>query len=233
MSVVFPAKPITLLKTTGGDDFPVNRVFCVGRSYAAHAREMGADPVREAPFFFTKWAETVVNAAPEDDLEIPYPPETTSFHHEVELVVAIGKTGSQIAVEQAQSHIWGYAVGLDMTRRDLQAGAKAKGRPWDVAKNVENSCPTGRLQPIAGCGPITAGAISLQVNGALRQSGDIADMIWTVPEIIADLSRFYTLAAGDLIYTGTPAGVGPVVSGDRISCEIAGLAPLSVRIGGS
>lgn len=229
MAQVFSPKPATFLKTEVGDDFPVSRVFCVGRNYAAHAVEMGHDPVREAPFFFTKWAETVVNAAPQDDLEIPYPAQTSSFHHEVELVVAISKAGFQIALEQAQSHVWGYAVGLDMTRRDLQAAAKAKGRPWDTAKNFEDSCPTGRLQPATG--PLSQGGISLRVNGEVRQSGDLADLIWSVPEIIADLSQFYHLQVGDLIYTGTPSGVGAVVPGDQISCDIAGLEQLSVRIG--
>jgi len=229
MKTVLQARDTTWILTTDGDGFPVNCVFCVGRNYAAHAQEMGHDPLREAPFFFTKWAKSVVNAAPEDDLKIPYPPETQNFHHEVELVVAIGKAGFQIAVDEAQSHVWGYAVGLDMTRRDLQAAAKAKGRPWDTAKNFENACPTGRLQ--AATGELSRGSISLQVNGELRQSGDLADMIWSVPEIISDLSKFYHLQAGDLIYTGTPSGVGAVVAGDMITCTVAGLPPLAVQIG--
>ncbi len=231
MTEVFPAKTPTYLKTTTGQDFPVNRVFCVGRNYAAHAREMGANPDRDPPFFFTKWAETVLNSAPMDHLETPYPPQTASYHHEVELVVAIGRMGFEIPVDGAEDHIWGYATGLDMTRRDLQGVAKKMGRPWDTGKNVENSCPTGRLQPLAGHGHIHAGAISLQVNGETRQTGDIADMIWSVPEVIADLSKFYTLQAGDLIFTGTPAGVGPVQRGDVITCSIEGLPGLRVRIG--
>ena len=221
----------TLLKTTEGTVFPVGRVFCVGRNYEAHAREMGKDPRRDPPFFFGKWADTVLDAAPEDNLTIAYPAETSNFHHEAELVVAIGIPGFRISESQANDHVFGYAVGLDMTRRDLQLEAREKGRPWDVGKNVPESCPTGRLQPVAKGGHISAGAIKLAVNGETRQEADIDDLIWSVPEIIADLSKFYALRPGDLIFTGTPAGVGAVVPGDKIDCSVKGLPSMSVNIG--
>ncbi len=230
MTNVVPEKQTTYLQTTSGDQFPVGRVFCVGRNYEAHAREMGKDPERDPPFFFTKWPETVRNADPTDGLDIRYPPETQNYHHEAELVVAIGKAGFQIAEDDAKDHVWGYATGLDMTRRDLQLDAREKGRPWDTGKNVENSCPTGRLQPVSDGGHIEAAAISLTVNGETRQLADVADLIWSVREIIADLSKFYALEAGDLIYTGTPAGVGAVVPGDTIVCTIDGLPALEVTI---
>jgi len=230
-TALFPPIEPTFLKTTEGDLFPVGRVFCVGRNYAAHAREMGKDPTREAPFFFTKWPETVVDGDPTDDLVVPYPPETSNYHHEGELVVAIGKGGFRISAEAALDHVYGYAVGLDLTRRDRQLEARDKGRPWDIGKNVEFSCPTGRLRPVDPYGHVASGAITLDVNGERRQSADISDLIWSVAEVIADLSRFYTLRPGDLIYTGTPAGVGPVVPGDSIDCAVEGLPPLTVRIG--
>lgn len=228
---VFPDPKPTYLRTTDGGYFPVGRVFCVGRNYEAHAREMGKNPERDPPFFFTKWAETVLDADPSDNLEIRYPPETKNYHHEAELVVAIGAPGFRVTAEDALDLVWGYATGLDMTRRDLQLDAREKGRPWDTGKNVENSCPTGRLRPVSSHGHINKGPIALSVNGETRQSADIADLIWSVPEIIADLSRFYELRAGDLIYTGTPAGVSAVRPGDQITCSIDGLEPLSVSIG--
>ncbi|WP_424981531.1 fumarylacetoacetate hydrolase family protein [Maritalea sp. S77] len=233
MTLLFANNQISTLKTTGGDDFAVGRIFCIGRNYEAHAREMGKDPNREAPFFFTKWPEAVVNAAPEDKTEIAYPPETANYHHEAELVVAIGVDGFRIAEADANDHIWGYAVGLDMTRRDLQLQARDKGRPWDTGKNFAQSCPTGRLQPAAEKGHIERGEILLTVNGETRQQADISDLIWSVPETIAYVSKFYPLRAGDLIFTGTPAGVGAVVSGDQLDCKIEGLPSLSVRIGGA
>jgi len=231
MTDVFAPEPATALKTTDGRDFPVSRVLCVGRNYAAHAREMGKDPDRDPPFYFAKWAEAVRNSAPEDNLEIPYPPRTANFHHEAELVVAIGKAGFAISRDAALDHVWGYAVGLDMTRRDLQLEAREKGRPWDTGKNVAGSCPTGRLQPVENGAHTAQGRIYLSVNGEPRQDADISDLIWSVPEIIADLSTYYALRPGDLIYTGTPAGVGAVSSGDEIICTIAGLPDLKVRIG--
>lgn len=227
MTLIFDPIPSPLAPTIGGELFPVRRVFCVGRNYAEHAREMGSDPERDPPFFFTKWAETVVG----DGAVLPYPSATQDFHHEVELVVAIGCGGRHIAAADAASHIWGYAVGLDMTRRDLQAEAKSKGRPWDAAKNVEASSPLGLLHPRSALGDASSGRISLEVNGVMRQQGDLSDLIWPVAEVVAFLSTLYRLEAGDLIYTGTPAGVGPVVEGDIIVATIEGLTPLRVTIG--
>ena len=231
MNALFAPDASTILKTVDDRDFPVARVFCVGRNYAAHAREMGKDPDRDPPFYFTKWPETVRNSAPDDRLEIPYPPATENFHHEAELVVAIGTPGFRIAQDAALDHVCGYAVGLDMTRRDLQLDAREKGRPWDTGKNVADSCPTGRLQLVTETGHITHGRIHLTVNGETRQDADVSDLIWSVPEIVSDLSEYYALRRGDLIYTGTPAGVGPVTPGDKITCTIAGLPDLQVRIG--
>lgn len=220
-----PAAPV-LAATTTGEHFPVRRLFCIGRNYAAHAREMGQDPDREPPFFFTAWAETVV---PDGGI-IAYPQATADYHHEVELVVALGAPGRDVAVENAMALVYGYAVGLDMTRRDLQAAAKAAGRPWDAAKNVEQSKPLGPIHPAAGFDP-NKGVITLSVNDEVRQTGDLADMIWSVPDVIAHVSRFYRLQPGDLIYTGTPSGVGPVVPGDRVVAAIEGLGQLHITVG--
>jgi fumarylpyruvate hydrolase len=235
VAILFEPAPATFLKTVAGDDFPVRRVFCIGRNYAAHAREMGKDPDREPPFFFTKWAETVLNADPADACRIAYPPETKSYHFEVELVVALGAPAFRVDADEAMKTVWGYAVGLDMTRRDLQSAAKDLGRPWDVGKNVEESAPTGRLVPagraaVAGFDP-AQGRIALSVDGTTKQDGDLSEMIWPVGDVIAHISRFYRLDAGDLIFTGTPAGVGAVKPGDRLVGEIAGLPPLAVTIG--
>jgi len=227
MKLLFdPPAPI-LAPTTTGNQFPVRRIFCVGRNYAAHAREMGRDPAREPPFFFTAWAETVVlNGA-----TIAYPTRTKDFQYEGELVVAIGKSGRHIPLETALSCVWGYACGLDMTRRDLQLEARTQGRPWDTGKNVEQSSPLGLIREAgAGFDP-NHGAIGLSVNGIVKQNGNLADLIWPVADIISYLSSFYRLEPGDLIYTGTPAGVGPVVEGDAITLTIEGLEPLNVRIG--
>jgi fumarylpyruvate hydrolase len=225
--MLFPLPEPVLAPTSDGNLFPVRRLFCIGRNYAAHAREMGKDPAREAPFFFTKWAETVVPAP----AVIAYPPETSNFHYEAELVLAIGKGGRNIAEDSASEHIYGYACGLDMTRRDLQSEAKDKGRPWSVAKNVEQSSPLGVIHPQSETGVLDSGAIRLSVNGAVRQDGDLADMIWNVGEVIAYISRFYRLEPGDLIYTGTPAGVGAVLPGDVIHVAIAGLSDCTITIG--
>jgi fumarylpyruvate hydrolase len=200
-------------------------LFCIGRNYAAHAREMGANPDREPPFFFTAWAETVVPGGG----DIAYPQATADYHHEVELVVAIGASGRNVPADQALSLVYGYAVGLDMTRRDLQAEAKSAGRPWDVAKNVEQSKPVGKIRSGPGFDP-SAGSIVLSVNGEEKQRGDLGDMIWSVTEVIAHISNFYRLEPGDLIFTGTPSGVGPVGVGDRLVCEIEGLEALTVSI---
>lgn len=228
MSLLFETPAPVLAATTTGDDFPVRRVICVGRNYAAHAREMGRDPDREPPFFFTAWAETVVPSG----TAIAYPTETENFHYEAELVVAIGKGGRDIAVENALDHVWGYATGLDMTRRDLQLDARAQGRPWDTGKNVEQSSPLGLIHK-AGEGDFdpAKGAIKLTVNGETRQDADLAELIWPVDDIVAFASRLWKLEPGDLIYTGTPAGVGAVVEGDDIVVTIDGLTPLEIKVG--
>ena len=228
MKFVFPPHPVASVAVAGTTDrFPVRRIFCVGRNYAAHAREMGKDPEREAPFFFTKPADTVID----DGATIPYPPLTNDLHHEAELVVAIGKGGTDIAEETALEHIWGYAAGNDLTRRDLQAEAKAAGRPWDWAKGFDNSALCGPLHRASDIGHPSRGAISLSVNGTPRQSGDLAEMIWSVPEIVAILSRSVGIRPGDLVFTGTPAGVGALVPGDVCTTRIEGLGAATVTIG--
>jgi fumarylpyruvate hydrolase len=227
VKTVFEPSPPTLARTSSNELFPVRRVFCVGRNYAEHAREMGRDPDREPPFFFMKWAETVVPSGS----VVAYPPATANFHHEAELVVAIGVGGRNIPAAQAHGHVYGYAAGLDMTRRDLQLEARKVGRPWDIGKNVEQSSPLGLVHPAAECGHLGSGAITLTVNGQTRQSSDLKELIWPVPEIVAFLSRYYRLEPGDLIYTGTPAGVGPVVPGDVIVVQIEGLSDLRITIG--
>jgi fumarylpyruvate hydrolase len=206
--------------------FPVRRIFCVGRNYADHVREMGNDPKSEPPIFFSKPADAVT----EDGAAIAYATLTANLHHEVELVVAIGKGGAEIAAASALDHVWGYAVGVDLTRRDLQAAAKKGGEPWDAAKGFDDSAPVGALTPASQTGNLTTGAIKLSVNGETKQSADLAEMIWSVPEIIAALSRAWALKPGDLIFTGTPSGVGPLQRGDAVACEIAGLAPLRFTI---
>lgn len=207
----------------GGDArFPVRRVFCVGRNYADHVREMGNDPKSEPPVFFTKPADAVV----ENGSAIPYPPYTANLHHEVELVVALGGGGADIKEDAALDCVWGYGVGVDLTRRDLQAEAKKAGAPWDAAKGFDKSAPMGALLPKAQAGDMTRARIWLAVNGATRQDANTADMIWSVPEIIAALSRSWELRAGDLIFTGTPSGVGPLVAGDAVACGVEGLPEL-------
>jgi fumarylpyruvate hydrolase len=223
--LVLPAPTLPTIPTSTGGRFPVRRVFCVGRNYAAHAREMGHDPVREPPFFFTKPADAVVP----DDADTPYPTMTERLEHEVELVVAIGTGGSEITVDDALAHVWGYAVGIDLTRRDLQAEAKRLGRPWDTAKGFDASAPVGVVVPAAEVDP-TAGTIELRVNGELRQSGDLSDQIWSVAETIAELSRFVALAPGDLLMTGTPEGVGVLERGDVLDGSIAGVGSVRTRI---
>jgi len=205
--------------------FPVRRIFCVGRNYADHVREMGNDPKDEPPIFFTKPADAVVaNGA-----AIAYPTETSNLHHEVELVLAIGRGGAGIAVERALEHVWGYAVGVDLTRRDRQNEAKKAGAPWDAAKGFDNSAPVGALAPATGA--MARGRIWLSVNGQTRQDANLDQMIWSAPEIIAALSRTWALAPGDLVFTGTPAGVGPLVPGDAVVCGVEGLPELMFSIG--
>ena len=228
MSHIFalPERPSAAIAGTDAT-FPVRRIFCIGRNYAAHAREMGKDPDREAPFFFTKWADALVpNGA-----TIPYPPQTENYQYEAELVIAIGKEGATVAEEDSLDLVFGYAVGLDMTRRDLQFEARDKGRPWDAGKNFAFSAPMAAIRPVTGGGHLTTAPIQLRVNGDLKQDGDIADLIWDCAETIAYLSKFERLLPGDLIFTGTPAGVGAVVAGDVIDVTIEGLAPLRITIG--
>jgi fumarylpyruvate hydrolase len=228
MKMVFPARAAVTIPVAGSDAvFPVGRIFCVGQNYAAHAREMGSDPSRKPPFFFAKDADAY---AP-DGAVIAYPPVTRNFHHEVELVVAIGRPGFNVAPADAAGLIFGYAVGLDMTRRDLQADAKAAGQPWSTAKNFPHSAPMGAITPVEVTGVLHEAAISLSVNGVVRQSSDIGDMIWSVDETIAALSKLYRLQAGDLIFTGTPEGVGAVVAGDVLVGRVAGLPEVRVTIG--
>ncbi|WP_297370850.1 fumarylacetoacetate hydrolase family protein [Acidocella sp.] len=223
--VVAPPQPVAVA-VRGGGLFAVRRVFCVGRNYAAHAREMGGDPNREAPFFFSKPADALVTGG----AAMAYPPATRNLHHEVELVVAIGAGGTEIAEAAALDHVFGYAVGLDMTRRDVQDEAKAARRPWDMAKGFDASAPIGEIAPAAEIGHPAAGEIALEVNGERRQQGDLADQIWPVAGIIAALSTLVTLKPGDLIFTGTPEGVGPVTRGDELLGRIAGVGEVRTRV---
>lgn len=223
--VITPASQPSVEVTGTQDRFPVRRIFCVGRNYAAHAREMGNDD-REPPFFFTKPADAIVASGS----TVPYAQRTENFHHEVELVVALGSGGTNVSVSKASSLVYGYAVGIDLTRRDLQSDARDNGRPWDTSKGFDRSAPIGAIRPVSAGGLIESARIWLSVNGRIRQDADVADMTWKVPEIIAELSTLFEVAAGDLIYTGTPAGVGPLVRGDAIEAGIEGLDPLTVRI---
>ena len=210
--------------------FPVRHIYCVGRNYAEHAREMGGDATKEPPFFFTKAADSIVPVVAPEAGRIRYPLATSSLHHEIELVVAIGKAGSNIAAEDANAYVFGYAVGLDMTRRDLQAAAKKQGRPWETSKGFDHSAPIGTIAPAASIGHPTSGAIWLKVNGEVRQRGDLSQLIWKIPEVIAHLSALFTLAPGDLIYTGTPAGVGSVRRGDALEGGIDGVGTLRLSV---
>ncbi len=211
----------------GSDEqFPVRRIYCIGRNYVEHAREMGGNPDREPPFYFTKAADAVIASGSAVD----YPPRTNDLQHEIELVVAIGKRGSNIAVERAHEHVFGYAVGIDLTRRDLQAQAKTSGRPWDAGKNFDQSAPISAIQPVEAVGHPERGRIWLAVNGEMRQDGDLDELIWSVAESIAEISTYCILAPGDLVYTGSPAGVGPLVRGDKVTGGIEGVGEISVEI---
>jgi fumarylpyruvate hydrolase len=228
MSFVIEPQPQASVPVAGSEDrFPVRRIFCVGRNYAAHAREMGRDPDREPPFFFTKPADAVV----ENGSVIPYPPETENFHYEAELVVAIGKGGVNIPEAEALDHVWGYACGNDLTRRDLQLAARELGRPWDWGKAFDKSAVIGPIFPVAEVGHFSEGSIKLTVNGEVKQDADLNELIWSVPEVISILSKTMTLKPGDLIMTGTPAGVGALVPGDVCVVSIVGLPDLTVTIG--
>ena len=228
--VVNPPEVISVPVHGSADTFPVRRVYCVGRNYAAHAREMGFDPDREPPFFFCKPADAVVPVDEGTTLSLPYPPETANLHYEIELVAAIGRGGANIPVDQALEHVWGYAVGLDMTRRDLQMKMREAGRPWELGKAFDLSGPIGPLHPAGSVKDIDKAGIWLQVNGTDKQKSDIGKLIWSVAETVSYLSRYFRLEAGDLIYTGTPEGVGPVVRGDRMVGGVDGLGTISVEM---
>jgi fumarylpyruvate hydrolase len=222
---VIEIEPQPSLPVAGSDArFPVGRIYCVGRNYADHAREMGHDPDREPPFFFMKAANSIV----QNNATIAYPVGTKDVHHEIEMVVAIGKGGKNIAVDKALGHVWGYGVGLDMTRRDIQGEAKKMGRPWEMGKSFDESAPVTALRPASEIGHPAKGAITLKVNGQLKQQGDLAMQIWDVAEQIAYLSNLITLQPGDLIFSGTPAGVGPIKPGDKLEGHVDGVGDLTV-----
>jgi len=227
MTYVIPAPAQASVEVAGSNQrFPVHRIYCVGRNYAAHAREMGMDPEREPPFFFSKPADAVVpNGA-----AVAYPPRTSNLHHEIELVVAIGTGGRDIPLANALAHVFGYAVGNDLTRRDLQFAAREKGQPWDVSKGFDHSAPVSAIRRAAEVGHPERGLIWIEVNGERRQQADLSEMIWNVPEIVAELSTLFDLVPGDLIFTGTPAGVGPVQRGDSLVGGIDGLETLRTTI---
>lgn len=232
MRFVHPPSPVPSIAVAESDArFPVRRVICVGRNYAAHAREMGKDPDREPPFFFLKPADAVVDASAPFGVGVPYPPLTRDLHHEIELVAAIGSEGTDIAEADALRHVYGYAVGVDLTRRDLQLAARDAGRPWDWGKGFDHSAPIGALRALTGAqGHPASGRIWLTVNGAVRQNADLAELIWSVPEIIAHASRAMTLKPGDLIMTGTPAGVGALQTGDVVEGGVEGVGQVRFHV---
>jgi fumarylpyruvate hydrolase len=221
--VLPPTLPASVAIAGDSARFAVHRIYCVGRNYAEHAREMGADPTREPPMFFMKPADALLP----DQANLPYPPRTQNLHHEVELVVAIGTAGRNIPASAALAHVFGYAVGNDFTRRDLQNAAKGKGHPWDVAKGFDHSAGIAAVHPASRIGHPHRGAVWLAVNGVERQRGDLADLIWDVPAVVAELSTLFDLKPGDLVYTGTPAGVGPLLPGDVVVAGIDGLGTLT------
>ncbi|MEI7710023.1 MAG: fumarylacetoacetate hydrolase family protein [Rhodospirillales bacterium] len=223
---VITPPPVVSVPVAGGGAFPVRRVFCVGRNYAAHAREMGSDPDREPPFFFMKPADALVL----NDADMPYPSQTKDLHHEMEMVVAIGTGGKDIPVADALNHVYGYACGLDMTRRDIQNQAKKEGRPWDMGKGFDRSAPISAIVPASQCGHIGAGKIELKVNGKVTQTSDLSMLIWSVSETISYLSGLVELAPGDLIYSGTPEGVAAVKKGDIMEGMVEGVGTITCRV---
>jgi fumarylpyruvate hydrolase len=228
MNYIIDPPPQVSVAVRGSDArFPVRRVYCVGRNYEAHAREMGKDPTREPPFMFQKPADAVI----EGGSVIAYPPQTGNFHHEIELVVAIARGGRNIGIDRANEHVFGYAVGIDLTRRDLQLAARDAGRPWEWGKAFDHSAPCAPIVPAAEMGHPSKGRIWLSVNGTVKQDADISQLIWSVPEVIAFVSASMALAPGDLIFTGTPAGVGPLVAGDVVAGGIEGIGDIGIRIG--
>jgi fumarylpyruvate hydrolase len=225
-TVIPPPAPPSIPVAGRAERFPVRRVFCIGRNYADHAREMGASVDKANPMFFTKPADAIVT----DGADVPYPSATNDLHHEVEMVVALGAGGSNLSVDEARALVWGYGVGLDLTRRDLQAQAKAKGAPWDVAKGFDHSAPVSALVPASEASPEAATRIVLEINGETRQQATLADMVLDVPEILSALSRLFELKAGDIVYTGTPAGVAALQRGDRFRATLEGIATLEGRV---
>jgi len=225
-SLLFDAVTPTVPVAGSAELFPVHRIYCVGQNYAAHAREMGSDPDRVLPFYFSKPADAIVQSG----ASIPFPARTSELHHEIELVVAIGKGGSGISAADAVGNIFGYAVGIDLTRRDLQAQAKKSGKPWDTAKGFDRSAPVSKIHRATDIGHPGKGRIWLAVNGRIRQDGNLAELIWSVPEALAELSTYFELRPGDLLFTGTPSGVGPVQRGDRITGGIDGVDEIEVQI---
>ena len=227
---MFEVPAVTIPIVGSKQVFPVRRIYCVGRNYAAHAREMGSDPDREAPFFFQKPTDAIQLVPPGVTVDHPYPPLTKNYHYEIELVAAIGKRGKNIPTEQALEYVVAYAVGLDMTRRDLQNAMKEQKKPWEVGKSFDHAAVIGPLHPVASVGHLKKGAITLGVNGTTKQSSDLSMMIWSVAEQIANLSQYYELFPGDIIYSGTPENVGPVVAGDTMLGHIDGLADIRVKV---
>jgi 2-keto-4-pentenoate hydratase/2-oxohepta-3-ene-1,7-dioic acid hydratase in catechol pathway len=227
---LFRVAPVCIPIAGTSEHFPVRRIYCIGRNYAAHAREMGSDPTREPPFFFQKPADAIQVVPPGETVDHPYPTLTQNYHYEVELVAALGGGGRNVPPERALELVCGYTVGLDMTRRDLQRAMGAEKKPWEIGKSFDRSAPLGPLQPVAAIGHLRDGAIRLAVNGQIRQSADLNQLIWSVPEQIAKLSEALELVAGDLIYSGTPENVGPVVRGDVIDAHIDRLPDLRIRI---
>lgn len=225
--LVFPAIEPTVLPVVGGGLYPVRRIYCVGRNYVSHIREMKEADERDPPFFFQKPRDAIVN----DGATVPYPPDTDDFQYEIELVAAIGKDGRDIDVANALDHVWGYAVGIELTRRDRQRDARDLQLPWEAGKSFDHSAPCGPIYPASKVGHPASGAITLAVNGTEHQRGDLKEMIWNVPEIVAQLSRQMTLKVGDLIMTGTPAGVGPVVPGDVMVGAVDGLGTITITVG--
>jgi 2-keto-4-pentenoate hydratase/2-oxohepta-3-ene-1,7-dioic acid hydratase in catechol pathway len=227
---IFPV-PMTTIPIVGESAvFQVRRIYCIGRNYAAHAIERGSDPNREPPFFFQKPTDAIQNVAIGEVADHPYPSLTKNYHHEVELVAALKSGGTNIPAEQALEHVYGYALGLDMTRRDLQNGMAAEKKPWEIGKSFDHAAVIGPIHPVAKVGHLTKGAISLAVNGTVRQNSDMEKMIWSVAEQIAKLSEAFELKAGDIIYSGTPENVGPVVKGDLLLCKLEGLPDMSIKI---
>ena len=225
-SLIVPEPKLTLIPIKdSSQQFPVRRIYCIGRNYADHAIEMGFDPNKEDPFFFQKNADNIDISG-----NFPYPPQTSDVHHEIELVVALKSGGSNISLSESYRHVLGFGVGLDMTRRDLQGQAKKTGRPWEIGKAFEHSAPMGELNLIEKSGTMESGSIVLKVNGAIKQQGDLNMMIWKIPEQIAHLSKFYDISAGDLIMTGTPAGVGPIVKGDKLIGKIDHLETIEIIV---